>query len=149
MSIELLLQMSSTVAPSTTTESPISAKSMPGFLEDFLADPRTTNLRLIHRTQIHVAMVVKRGKILAQASNRIGSRQKGIGYSDKTIHAERNCIKQLGDLTQLRGADLYVMRISKSPEKPEFLSSKPCHECEVFLEKCIREYGLKCVYYTS
>ena len=149
MSIELLLQMTSAVSTTPSTEFPISAKTVPGFLEDFLADPRTTNLRLIHRTQIHVAMVVKRGKILAQASNRIGSRQKGIGYSDKTIHAERNCIRQLGDLTQLRGADLYVMRISKSPEKPEFLSSKPCHECEVFLTKCMREYGLKNVYFTS
>ena len=145
------LQMTSTLP--TTISSPsaplIASKTVPSFLEDFLAHPRTTNLRLIHRTQIHVAMIVKRGKILAQASNRIGSRQKGIGYSDKTIHAERNCIKQLGDLTQLRGADLYVMRISKSPEKPEFLSSKPCHECEVFLTKCMREYGLKNVYFTS
>ena len=106
-------------------------------------------MKFVHKTQIHVAVIVKRGKILAQATNRIGSRSKGVGFSDKTIHAERNCVRQLGDISKLRGAEMYIMRVSKDEENPEFMGSKPCHECEVFLEKCIREYGLKCVYYTS
>jgi hypothetical protein len=124
-------------------------KAIPSFLDAFLSDPRTTNLKFIHKTQMHVAILVKRGKIIAQATNRVGSRSKGVGFSDKTIHAERNCVRQLGDISQLRGADMYIMRVSKDAEKPEFMGSKPCHECEVFLEKCIREYGLKTVYYTS
>lgn len=133
-----------TSVPDSTT------KAIPGFLEAFLAHPKTTNLRLVHNTHVHVAMIVKRGKILAQATNRIGSRSRGAGYSGLTIHAERNCIKQLGDISQLRGADMYIMRISRSAERPpEFMCSKPCCECEVFLGKCMREYGLKNVYYTS
>lgn len=124
-------------------------KAIPSFLDAFLSDPRTTNLKFVHRTQMHVAILVKRGKIISQATNRIGSRSKGIGFSDKTIHAERNCVRQLGDISQLRGADMYIMRVSKDSDNPMFMSSKPCHECEVFLEKCIREYGLKKVYYTA
>ncbi len=124
-------------------------KAIPSFLDAFLSDPRTTNLKFVHKTQMHVAILVKRGKVIAQATNRIGSRSRGVGFSDKTIHAERNCVRQLGDISQLRGADMYIMRVSKDSQKPEFMSSKPCHECEVFLEKCIREYGLKKVFYTS
>lgn len=124
-------------------------KAIPSFLDAFLSDPRTTNLKFVHKTQIHVAILVKRGKVISHATNRIGSRSKGVGFSDKTIHAERNCVRQLGDISQLRGADMYIMRVSKDSENPEFMSSKPCHECEVFLEKCIREYGLKKVFYTT
>ena len=124
-------------------------KAIPSFLDAFLSDPRTTNLKFVHRTQVHLAILVKRGKVIAQASNRIGSRSKGVGFSDKTIHAERNCVRQLGDISQLRGADMYIMRVSKDSDNPVFMGSKPCHECEVFLEKCIREYGLKKVFYTS
>jgi hypothetical protein len=124
-------------------------KAIPAFLEAFLSDPRTTNLKHVHKTQMHVAILMKRGKVISHATNRVGSRSKGVGFSDKTIHAERNCVRQLGDISQLRGASMYIMRVSKDSENPEFMGSKPCHECEVFLEKCIREYGLKNVYYTS
>ena len=124
-------------------------KAIPSFLDAFLSDPRTTNLKFVHKTQIHVAILMKRGKVISHATNRIGSRSKGVGFSDKTIHAERNCVRQLGDISLLRGASMYIMRVSKDSENPEFMGSKPCHECEVFLEKCIREYGLKNVYYTS
>ena len=125
------------------------SKPIPSFLEEFRQHPRTTNLRHVLNTNTHVAILMKRGKILSHATNRIGSRSRGAGYSAATIHAERNCVKQLGDTTQLRGADMYIMRVSRHATNPEFMSSKPCHECEVFLEKCMREYGLKNVYYTA
>ena len=61
-----------------------------------------------HNTCLHVAAIVKRGKVLATAQNRIGSRSKGSGYSKQTIHAERAVVKKLGDISKLRGATLCV-----------------------------------------
>ena len=116
-------------------------------LERFRSDPRTTRLRVSNQVQhsFHTAILVRRGKVLAYAANQVGSRSRGSGYSDHSIHAERNVVKELGDISQLRGADMYVMRVSR---KNEFAASKPCAECQVFLEKCMREYGLRKVYYT-
>jgi hypothetical protein len=124
-------------------------------LEMFVTDPRMTSMREPNKGKIHVhiAVIVGRGgKILAAATNKAGSRSKGSGYSDFSIHAEKNVIKELGDITKLRGADMYVMRISSDKDKEgleKFMCSKPCSECTLFLEKCMREYGLKKVYYTS
>ena len=76
----------------------------------------------------------------------------GLPQIPATIHAEKNVVKQLGDISKLRGADLYVMRLSrdhKKENKEKFLNSKPCDQCQAFLEKCMREYGLKSVYFTS
>lgn len=116
-------------------------------IDKFMDDPRANKKRASHRTFVHIAAIVLRGKIIAEATNKIGSRSSGCGYSDYTIHAERNVIKQLGDLSKLRGADLYVLRQHRSD--PKFLNSKPCPDCTIFLEKCMREYGLKNVYYTT
>jgi hypothetical protein len=98
-----------------------------------------------HNTSQHMAVIVKRGKVIASAQNRVGSRSKGAGYSDYTIHAERAVVKKLGDISQLRGATLCVWRISAINVMP----SKPCCECRVFLEKCMKEYGLRAVQYTD
>lgn len=62
-----------------------------------------------------------------------------------TIHAERAVVKRLGDISQLRGATLIVVRYNKLGHT---LNSKPCHDCQIFLEKCIREYGLRKVIYS-
>jgi hypothetical protein len=127
-------------------------RSEKNILETFLSDPRTMNLRDGRETSVHIAVLVKRGKVIAQAANKIGSRSRGCGYSDYTIHAERNVVKMLGDISQIKGADMYVMRITKDRKKSgfdQFMGSKPCSSCQCFLEKCIREYGLKNVYFTS
>ena len=123
-------------------------------MEQFLNDPRTTNLSLCDRSRVsvHVAVLVKRGRILAHATNKNGSRSSGSGYTSHSIHAERNVIKQLGDISKLRGADMYVMRISRDAKKEgfdKFLPSEPCPTCQLFLNKCMREYGMKAVYFTS
>jgi hypothetical protein len=123
-------------------------------LEEFLHDPKTKNLYQCDpgRQHVHVAVIVKRGKILAEAYNRNGGRSNGSGYSNHSIHAEKNVVKQLGDISQLRDADLYVMRVAPdrlNTGKHLFRNSKPCSDCRLFLEKCMREYGLKNVYYTS
>jgi hypothetical protein len=118
-------------------------------IEQFRNDPRINKLRQSHETSVHIAIVVLRGKIIAEATNRIGSRSKGSGYSAQTIHAERNVLKVLGDYNKLRDADIYVMRCGKGINAFNFINSKPCCECQPFLNKCINKYGLKKVYYTS
>jgi len=121
-------------------------------LERFQCDPKTTKLRLANQI-VHIAVLVLRGKIIAKASNRIGYRSKGDRSfyntsirAKKNIHAEENVVRVLGDVTKLRDADMYVMRFGQDDH---FLNSKPCAKCECFLNKCMREYGLRHVYYTS
>jgi len=129
-------------------------RTQASILEEFLSDPRTSNLSEFDkkRNSLHVAVVVLRGKTLAVATNKNGTRSMGSGYSTHSIHAEKHVVKQLGDINKLRGADMYVMRISRDTRKvhtEKFLCSKPCEECQIFLEKCMKEYGLKNVYFTA
>jgi predicted alpha/beta-hydrolase family hydrolase len=115
-------------------------------LDQIISNTRTINLRYAHFASIHVATLIKRGKIIAQATNGFGSRSRGSGYSAASIHAEKNVIKQLGNIHDLRGADMYVVRISRDPRLEgldQFVKSNPCPQCTSFLEKCIKEYGLK------
>ena len=122
-------------------------------LEEIINNQRILNLRYAHFASIHVAALMRRGKIIAHATNGFGSRSRGSGYSQSSIHAERNVIKQLGNIHELRGLDMYVVRISRNYKSEgtsqQFIGSKPCSQCQVFLDKCMREYGLKNVYYMS
>lgn len=93
-----------------------------------------------HRTHLHIATLTRRNKVIAVARNAVGSRSKGCGYSDSTIHAERAVVKRLGDVSQLRGCTLTVVRINR---KGDILSSKPCHDCQLFLDKCKTQWGLR------
>ena len=119
-------------------------------LDTIISNQRIINLRYAHFASIHVAVLMKRGKILAKATNGFGSRSRGSGYSASSIHAERNVIKEFGNIYDLKGVEMYVVRISrnyKSEGSDQFIGSKPCCQCQPFLEKCMREYGLKNVYY--
>lgn len=120
-------------------------------LQQFLHDPNTMRLRQSEKTSFHVAMIVQRGKILQISSNRLGTRSKGCGFAKYTIHAEKNVVRQLGDTNLIRGCDLFIMRIqyNKSTNIKTFSNSKPCHECDVFIEKCKKTYGLRNAYYTG
>jgi hypothetical protein len=125
-------------------------ESLPGrnrqWVETLCDETRRRKLSSALNTKVHLAVLVLRGKIIAEAVNKVGSRSRGVGYSDRTIHAERNVVKQLGDIHKLRNADMYVMRFAR--ENLNYAGSKPCKECECFLSKCMRKYGLKNVYYT-
>lgn len=101
-----------------------------------------TNLK-----KAHIAVLMKRGKILEIASNFVGSRQGGCGYDDRSIHAERAVIKKMGDHTKLSGAIMIVIRISRGTN--QIANSKPCDVCQCHLSKCIKKYGLKCIYYSD
>lgn len=99
----------------------------------------------VHNTEFHYAQIFKRHKLIAQSRNSIGSRSRGCGWSDQSIHAERAVVKSLGDTSQLNGCVLIVVRINKSGE---IRGSMPCADCKKFLEKCMREYGLRKVVYS-
>jgi hypothetical protein len=100
-----------------------------------------TNLR-----SVHVAFVIKRGRVLELATNELGSRKQGCGYAGRTIHAERAVIKKIGDHTKLNGAIMIVIRLSRGTH--QMINSIPCHGCRPHLEKCVKEYGLRCIYYS-
>ena len=98
-----------------------------------------------HRTSLHYAQILKRNKVIAFARNSLGSRSRGCGYSDATIHAERAVVKRLGDTSKLQGCILIVWRVGP---QGDIRPSKPCASCQLFLDKCKREYGLRKVIYS-
>ena len=125
---------------------------MEALLETILEDKMIRNLVYSHKTSIHLAALVKRNKVIATATNKVGSRSRGAGWSDYTIHAEKNVVKELGDLEQLRGATMYVIRISRCKTQEgmdRVQNSEPCHDCHLFLEKCVKQYGLRRVFYST
>jgi hypothetical protein len=111
---------------------------------------RQDKTRRIHF--LHVAMIIGRGgRILATATNREGSRSCGCGHSDFSIHAERAVLKKIGDLTKLRGATMLVVRLmgtKMNNYSPYLGNSEPCYECQRALQKCMKFYGLRAVYYS-
>jgi hypothetical protein len=84
----------------------------------------------------HVAILFRGRKILAIGQNRVSTAR---GSDHPTIHAEADAIRQLGDVSKLRGATLVVIRLSASG----LSYSAPCHSCRCLIEKCQREYGLR------
>lgn len=93
----------------------------------------------MHNIQFHTATIRRRNKIIATSRNSVGTRSRGSGWDDQSLHAERAVVKRLGDISQLRGCTLEVIRLNKSGE---VRNSKPCANCEIFLQKCMKEYGL-------
>ena len=112
----------------------------------FLNRLSPTSLYSRHKTHVHVAFVFNsRKQMLGWATNRVGSRSLGSGYSGHTIHAERAVLKRVGDVTKLRGASLVVVRLGI---QGDVKTSEPCNECRCHLNKCMREYGLRYVYHS-
>ena len=98
------------------------------------------------RSSLHIAFIYgKGGALLAMATNKVGSRSQGAGYSKYTIHAERAALKAVGDNMLLRGAVLVVVRVNKLGE---LACSKPCHGCMCHLQKAMDAHGLRRVYYS-
>jgi hypothetical protein len=100
----------------------------------------------VHNMQLHWATIRRRGKVIATERNTIGTRERGCGWSDNSLHAERAVVKLLGDLSQLHGCTLEVVRINK---QGEYRNSKPCPDCEKFLLKCMKSWGLLRVKYST
>ena len=85
---------------------------------------------------IHVAILFQGRKILAIGQNRLSTRS---GPHHITIHAEADAIRQLGDVSKLRGATLVVIRIASTGLR----NSAPCPACTRLIQKCQRVYGLR------
>jgi hypothetical protein len=101
----------------------------------------------VHNTHLHFATLYsRRNKELVTARNQIGSRGRGCGWSDRSLHAERAVVKALGDTSLLSGCTLLVVRIGKDGS---VMPSKPCYDCTLFLNKCMRQYGLRRVVYSD
>jgi hypothetical protein len=116
--------------------------------EDFtpIAESMAESLHQRHRSHVHIAFVYgPRQTLLAMASNKVGSRSAGAGFSERMIHAERAALKAVGDIRKLQGATLVVLRIGI---QGELKNSAPCSECRRHLEKCMRCYGLRQVFYS-
>ena len=95
-----------------------------------------------HTSHQHLAIILLRKKVLATATNKIGTRSTGSGHNEYMVHAEIAVIKKLGDVSKLKGATLVVLRLGSGGQ---FLSSKPCTACHACLTKCIDTYGLRSI----
>lgn len=90
----------------------------------------------------HGAIIVKGGRILANAVNRnrndtVYASVPGNAYA---YHAEIRALKMCGN-TNLKGATIYVARVGK---KGFPMMSKPCPACQ----KALKEAGIVKVVYT-
>jgi hypothetical protein len=95
--------------------------------------------------KLHIAFLYNnKGDLICKSINKIGTRSRGAGYSDYTIHAERAVLKMV-DYTHLKNATLVVIRVNKLGD---IMYSKPCHGCECHISKLMRLYGLKRVFYS-
>lgn len=101
-------------------------------------------------SKFHIAVLVKRGKVLSYATNQLASRSTGASSrgSQTYIHAEKNVIRSVSK-KDLRGASMYVMRLKQFPDgSSQYQYSQPCPECEILLKKCMNKYGLSSVFFT-
>ena len=90
---------------------------------------------------LHGCVIVKGGVIISTGYNNYS---KGKYRSIHSMHAEMDAIKNLKEKEKLRGASLYVVRISERG----FCNSKPCIDCTHKLIKIMNLYGLGKVYYS-
>ena len=114
-------------------------------LEALVESTRNDYIQQKRNQQVHFAAVVKRNKILAIAQNYY-SISNSSWPRRSMVHAERAVIQGLGDLSKLKGAELFVWRVSRKNEWTLF--SRPCSCCSKLLETCARKWGLARITYT-
>jgi len=123
---------------------------MPSYrLSDYelIAQAYASRVGIATSTSLHMAFLYARsGVCIGMATNSVGSRSRGAGFSTHTIHAERAVLRAVGDVSLLRDASLVVVRISK---RGQILGSEPCHECRCHLTAAMRKHGLRRVYFSS
>jgi hypothetical protein len=127
-------------SPTAKCQGKIQKKDFESLIEDI---PYNVKNRFPYK--FHVAFLFGRGgNLLACSTNRIGTRSRGAGFSENSIHAERAVLKAVHN-KDLRGGKLVVLRINRSGE---LRNSQPCEECKRHLEKVMRIHGLSRVYYS-
>ena len=95
---------------------------------------------------LHYAIITFRGKLLAFGLNKPMTRDHAPGCNKQTMHAEHSVVKNLGDISLLRGSKLIVIRLSPDGR---VVNSKPCWDCMKFLHKCRNKYGLSDALYST
>lgn len=97
----------------------------------------------------HGSVIVKDGKIVSRGYNKYtGYDRNGGAFANGkwTTHAEadaiHNCTK-----SNMKNADLYVVRFHSKTN--EISNSEPCNDCKELIDRCIKKFKLKKVYYTS
>lgn len=126
-------------------------KPIPSFVNDFLYDEVLPKKFTYSITNLHLAILVRRGNIIALAYNKVGSRSSGASTrgAQGFVHAEKNLLLSLKkNYSLLNGSDIYVVRFARNQGCYEFKYSQPCPECTVLLEKCIKQYNLNRVYFS-
>ena len=82
-------------------------------------------------------------RVLKDSQNRVGSRSRGSGYYDYTLHAEIALLKEI-DYDELYDRTLVVICIEYDEDGLiRFRNSTPCCKCQRVLDKFVRKYRLK------
>jgi deoxycytidylate deaminase len=95
----------------------------------------------------YCAIIVKHNAIVSIGVNDYRLTQVSGKFSTHAeVSAILNCRRR-----DLKDADMYVVHLNKHEEHPECTtaSGKPCDQCKIKLEKCMRKYKLRNVYYTT
>lgn len=97
----------------------------------------------------HAAAVVIRNRVVGLGTNirkthpisyKYGKNKEAI-YLHAETHAIKNALRTIS-LKEMKRATLYVARVDRNSE---MAMSKPCEGCE----RCIKDYGIKHVIYTT
>jgi tRNA(Arg) A34 adenosine deaminase TadA len=122
--------------------------NLPHFKENrylTLAFEKLQNHPSVYLRSLHVAILVKGGRILSVGFNK----QKKNSFVDHyahhpgcTTHAEVNAILKVRKKIDLTGCKIYVARLKKIDRT--LGNSKPCAMCH----QIIKRYGISKIYYT-
>lgn len=118
-------------------ENAVSAKEQ----DIFFIDRATYQATKSPMNQKHGCVIVKNGKIISSCYN---SQQDPFGHS---VHAEVGAIiraKKTLNTNKLKGCKLYVVRIGTRSMNFPLKYSKPCANCQKFIEKS----GIETVFYS-
>jgi len=105
------------------------------------------------RTKHGCIIIDNKGNIISTAYNKTlnlsSEKLKKFDKNNKVSrHAEENALFKV-DKRKLFGAKLYVVRtVSLNENENILLNSKPCEKCKNIIEKYMKKFGLKKVYYT-
>ena len=120
------------------------------FLQEAIKEAEKSEMRSRHSCII----VDSSGSLISKAYNKYEGmaehqlnqpkKNKGIHYSR---HAEELALNNV-DRKKINGAKLIVIRLACDKSDNLFMNSKPCSRCTIIIEKFIKKFGLKSVYYS-
>lgn len=93
--------------------------------------------------QRHGAVIVKGGRVISVGINTMRNDPDKVedARTQSSVHAEVAAIRAVGHDVNLKGAEIYIARVSK---KGEPMMSGPCDNCQ----DALRSAGIRKVHYT-